>query len=310
MRYINPGFKDWINFINSSNSISNVTDTSKSKVGIAFCNTAYNNYTQFDFPSSSEIYCRFDFYYTNDSLYFGEAGYSASYNIWNGFVLNLGSNYASVIKFVQSKSSYLYSSTNAKLIGLKYDAINSALFHLKWADSENGFMELQINDYMCNRVESADLTPRVSKANLLFQNNKIPISNIIISDEPISIKEKVVAVPISNIATDMTYDSETGLYTASAVNQSLFANLDVSNLVANFGSDSKVTGVAVVGNPAYRTAEGLSSFTALTKKNNTVTEHGAANVPADSSVIQATFKLSDTTIADLGNMQLGLKVGT
>lgn len=72
-----------------------------------------------------------------------------------------------------------------------------------------------------------------------------------------------------------------------------------------------MVGVAMIGNPAYRTAEGLSSFTSISKKNNTITEYGAVNIPTDTdSVVAHSFNVaSDTTIADLQNMQLGLRVG-
>ena len=65
------------------------------------------------------------------------------------------------------------------------------------------------------------------------------------------------------------------------------------------------------GNPAYRTAEGLSSLTSISMKNNSVTEYGAVNIPTDSdSVVVHSFKVAtDTTIADLQSMQLGWKVG-
>lgn len=312
MRYINPGYKDWLT-IEASSSITEINDTSKTKTGIAFYNSYYNNYAQFDFPANGEIYCKFDFFYTAGQRCNIVVGESKAHANYNNLSMDVQGGNAAFSLYTKSKyTSDILPKIYYSSCGIKPNAVNSALFHLKWAtENENGFIDFQINDYIFDRIESEDLVPysTTQLRFLLYTYNYSPISNIIISDEPISIKEQVVAVPISNIATDMTYDSETGLYTASEANQSLFANLDVSNLVANFGSDSKVTGVAVVGNSAYRTAEGLSSFTALTKKNNTVTEHGAANVPADSSVVQATFKISDTTIADLGNMQLGLKVG-
>lgn len=317
MRYMNPGFKDWGMIIGASSYLTETTDTSKTKTGIAFANgIVYSNYLQFDYPASGEVWVKFDFYADDWDLYFGEPYGNSSYPIYNGFSIYCSSaTRATVYKRIKRNHYIVYDSVLPQTIGLKHNAINAVLFHLKWAtENEDGYMDLQINDFICDRITSADLLPLYEKARLSFGCNatgKCPVSNIIISDEPISIKEQIVALPITGVETDMTYDSDTGIYTASAINQSLLASVDVADLISNYGDVSKVTGVAIVGNPAFRTAEGLSSFTALTKKNNTVTEYGAANIPADSdSVVANSFKVaSDTTIGDLANMQLGLKVG-
>ncbi len=314
MRYMNPGFKEWLNFVPYSSSISNDTDATKTKTGTAICNSDGENCFLLDYPASGEIYFRFDFFYptsASSKIYFGEWGNGSE--PYNGFSLDFSGSTLRFLSFVKRRWTELFSGKNVLDFGLKQGSIISTLFHLKWADTENGIMELTLNDYSFEKFESADLTPyNNSSVEISFKNySYFPVSNIIISDEPISIKEQLAALPITGIETDMAYDSDTGIYTASAVNQSLLASVDVADLINNFGSDSKVTGVTMVGNPAYRTAEGLSSFTALTKKNNTVTEYGAANIPADSdSVVANSFKVaSDTTIGDLANMQLGLKVG-
>lgn len=314
MRYMNPGFKDWDMVIGASSSLTETTDTTKTKTGIAFRNTDRRNYLLFDYPASGEFFCRFDFFYpTRDGGYFYFGEHSSGSEPYNGVAFAISSDTLRFLRFVKGQWAQVFDYTGVIELGLKYGGINSVLFHLKWADSENGFIDLTVNDYSFDRIESADFIPYDnSKVKFTFRDTTtaIQVSNVIISDEPISIKEQIVALPISGVETDMTSDSETGIYTASAVNQSLLASVNVADLISNYGSDSKVTGVAVVGNPAYRTAEGLSSFTALTKKNNNVTEYGAANIPAESSVVANSFSIaSDTSVADLQNMQIGLKVG-
>ena len=312
MRYVNPGFFEWLPVILSNTSGGNISDATKSKTGTAFSNSYYGNYIPLPY---GEFWCKFDFYaVTNSYFYIGE--FRNNTTIYNAIILRLtSSGKFGVEVYVKNSSNTFVAETNYQEYGIKINAINSALIHWKWADTENGFFNVQINDRVLGSFESANLIPFDSSVIKFFLynngNQNAPISNVIISDEPISIKEQIVALPISGVETDMTYDSETGIYTASAANQSLLASVNVADLISDFGSDSKVTGVTIAGNPAYRTAEGLSSFTALTKKNNTVTEYGAANIPADSdSVVANSFKVaSDTTIADLQIMQLGLKVG-
>ena len=313
MRYMNPGFKDWFSVIGDSSSLTETTDTSKTKTGIAFYNTkAFSNYIQFDYPANKEIWVKFDFYAGSSFLYFGEP-YNSSYRtLWNGLYFYFNGATTDLSKYVGG-NNYSVKSFNNLEKGLKINAVNSALLHFKWADSTNGFMDLQINNYVFDRIEDVNLTPLHDRAKISFEtsSNKNSISNVIISDEEISIKEQIVELPITSIQSDMTFDSDTEIYTAIAANQSLLASVNVADLIGDFGSTSKVTGVTMVGNPAYRTAEGLSSLTSISKKNNTVTEYGAVNIPTDSNtVVTHSFNVAtDTTIADLQSMQLGWKVG-
>ena len=313
MRYMNPGFKDWFSVIGSKSYLAETTNATKTKTGTAFYNRSENNYILLDFPASKEILCKFDFYYERNStnaIYLGE--FANSSEPYNGLYIHLSSGNLRFLKYVKDTWSRIFEGQNANDFGFKNNSINSAVFHLKWADSDNGVLDLMINDYSFDSMESADLTPYSSNVKFTFRTNSDPyISNVIISDETVSIKEQLVPLQISGVDTDMTFDSETGIYTASEVNQSLLASVNVADLISDFGGSSKVTGVAVVGNPAYRTAEGLATFTALTKKNNIVTEHSAANIPTDSdSVVANSFKIdSNTTITDLQSMQIGFKVG-
>lgn len=314
MLYMNPGFKKWFSVIGSSSSITETANTTRTKTGTAFYNRSENNYILLDFPTSREIFCKFDFYYERNStnyIYFGE--FASSSEPYNGLYIYLSGGTLRFLKYVKGTWSRIFEGQNANDFGFKNNSINSAVFHLKWADSDNGVLDLSINDYSFDSMESSDLIPyNNSKVKFTFRTDYFPyISNVVISDETVSIKEQLVPLQISGVDTDMNFDSDTGIYTASAVNQSLLASVNVTDLIADFGGSSKVTGVAVVGNPAYRTAEGLANFTALTNKNNIVTEHGAANIPTVSdSVVANSFKVAtDTTIADLQSMQIGFKVG-
>ena len=312
MRYMNPGFFEWIPVILGNTSGGNISDATKSKTGTAFRNSYYGNYIPLPY---GDIWCKFDFYAVYYSFfYIGE--FRNNSNLYNAIILNLtSSGKFGIDVYVKGTRTTFVSETDYREYGIKLNAINSALIHWKWADTENGFINVQINDRIFGSFESVDLIPFDNSVIKFFLYNNgsqnAPISNVIISDEEISIKEQIVALPITSIQSDMIFDSETGIYTATAANQSLLASVNVADLISDFGSASKVTGVTMVGNPAYRTAEGLSSLTSISKKNNSVTEYGAVNIPTDSdTVVTHSFKLAtDTTIADLQSMQLGWKVG-
>ena len=105
----------------------------------------------------------------------------------------------------------------------------------------------------------------------------------------------------------MTFDSETGIYTATATNQSLLSAVNVNALAEEYGGDSQVTGVEIVGNPAYKTAEGLSSLTAFSKDSSgNVTNYGTYTLGSESSgVIADNQILAGKTISDLQNLKFG-----
>ena len=68
--------------------------------------------------------------------------------------------------------------------------------------------------------------------------------------------------------------------------------------------------MALVGNPAYKTAEGLASLISLSNNGGSIAEHGTINLSSDSSaMIMDSWTLENTTIADLQDMQFGWKVG-
>lgn len=303
MRYLNPGYKNWLT-IGASSRISEVTDAKKTKTGIGFINSwGDSNHIQLD--ARGEIYCKFDFYYMQDSSFQLQVGEFAdgSY-VYNGFSYN-SSNSQQTAR-IAGVANYVEKPVANWSDMFKRGKVNSALFHLKYTDSEKGFMTLQFNDSVITSGETENLLPRSSKIRFSFSGTDA-ISNIIISDDPISIKEQIVSVPAGEIFTEMDFSD--GLYTADSAGQTFLQSVNLNSLINEFGAASKVTGVAVVGNPAFRTGEGLSTITAISQKGGVISEHSAANVPADSSVVQATFSLSDTTLADLQNIQLGLKVG-
>ena len=101
-----------------------------------------------------------------------------------------------------------------------------------------------------------------------------------------------------------------GIYIADAADQILLQTPNVADLITAYGANSSITGIAVVGNPAYKTGEGITTLTGLSKASNVITEHGACALSNDSlsSVIDG-WSLNNTTIADLANMQFGWKVG-
>lgn len=88
------------------------------------------------------------------------------------------------------------------------------------------------------------------------------ISSIIISDEPFPIAEKMVKVTAANTTGTMTANSD-GSYTATEAGQSIMQTIDAAALEQKIGVGNTITGIALVGSPAYYDGEGLTKIAAM-----------------------------------------------
>lgn len=198
---------------------------------------------------------------------------------------------------------------------LKGNSLNTIHFHIhRGEDAASSFGEITINGTTTYKQFTSDnYRYNFSDEKAFFihfpTNSGTYISELIISNDIISPKEKIIALPTSATATDMTAEQD-GIYIADAANQSLLQSPDVAALIESYGADSTVTGVAVVGNPAYRTGTGITTLTSLSKANNVITEHNCLALSDDTiATIQDGWTISNATIADLANMQFGWRAG-
>ena len=232
-------------------------------------------------------------------------------NLQNGIGITLGSY---VVKgYLSGTSSSIISSNYAEfhqISGLKPNAINSILLHIKYGSLGEGFIEFQINNKKFDPIKTKAVN-RCSDSNFYvcldsWTSAADYFSSVIISDEEISPNERVVALPISNTVSDM--DSlPSGLYTANTAGETLLQSPNISALIADYGSDTKVTGIAMIGNPAYQVDDIIGNLTSLSKENNVITEHDTISLSTDTdAMIVSSFSMaSNTTISDLSNIQFG-----
>ena len=85
--------------------------------------------------------------------------------------------------------------------------------------------------------------------------------------------------------------------------------MDVASLITNYGGVSSVTGIAIAGNPAYRTGEGLTSLTGISKANGTQTVHGSKTLRTSTTAGVADCYTVSMTLSEMVGMQLGWKAG-
>lgn len=194
---------------------------------------------------------------------------------------------------------------------LKLEDINTFYFHVKYKpDTREGSVSLIVN--------GAELGTSSYEGDAIFQESKLleivstarhgVLSNIILSDREIDPREQVVLLPSTLAETTMT-DSGNGIYTATAAGQTLLQTADTTSLAAAYGEESQVTGIALVGNPAYRTAEGLCALTALEKNGEVVTEYGRHVLKGSSSSGIVDSRAVSLRLAELTGRKFGWKAG-
>ena len=318
-RYINPGYGA-LTGDSSVETFENATYNPTNGVAFQKCRDSNNYYYEVKIPTSqaftSDIYGKFNLYFDSNSSdghnFF--IGAISSYNTSN--IINKGVGVRLVYSKMYLQDGYVQRGSG---INLQNYALNSIWFHWhKDANFDSSYGELNVNgnaenvaysSYGYNYDFSSDNCFYIIFSNANYLADKIFISELIISDEYISPKEKIIAIPTSQTITDMTAGAS-GIFIADAANQSLLQSVDVAQLIQDYGADSAITGIALAGNPAYRTGETITTLTGLSKSGNVITEHDTCELSEDStSAIVDGWGLSGVTIADLQNMQFGWKAG-
>lgn len=228
-------------------------------------------------------------------------------------IIRGGSTYYnfSVVINGQSAGTKTYYSNDA---GINYDAINTVSFYIKgrsksardgeYTATFNGKQLFSVGGYNPWFNDEDECKQLVIHST----SNQMPLSNIILSDTAFDLRERITAVPLGSPVTDMV-DRGDGSYMAEAAGQQILSTVDVSSLISAYGGLSQVTGIAVAGNPAYRTAEGLSSLIDISKSNDVQTEHGSKTLRTSTTAGALHCHTVNMTIAEMAGMQLGWKAG-
>ena len=307
-KYINPGFAELFSshvyIATEKNSTYNPKNNFSIK-GLVNNSYAMSDYLTFDYIPA-EIYAKFDLSLTESERFdYDHNGFMfRSSRTENRTGLNIYKNidsytYTPTIRLVYNNTNF----DTGLTVDLTSKKICSIWFHVKMKTSEtdsDGLVEASIdNGKTIISKNFNDVANFYNKNFYVYARTNMRYSNIIISDEYIDPREQIIKLPISSTESDMTFDSGTGIYTATATNQSLLSAVNVNALAEEYGGDSQVTGVALVGNPAYKTAEGLSSLTAFSKDSSgNVTNYGTYALGSESSgVIADSQILTGKTIA-------------
>lgn len=308
-KYINPGFAKLFDY---NPTAVQLETTEKSKTGVAAgitgTNTGINWATRHD-----DFWGRFDVYLptnVNYSVYFGTPGTTQK------FTLSFYQSYFMVSQGIETGSvsmgadrGYVSDGTAKSLMGIKPNEINSVLIHVHYGTSETAYVDITINNknFRLTGYEYKNRTDAYNYVILSATNTAAPISNIILSDEEISIKEQVALIPVSVTETEMTEND--GIYSANAAGQTILQTPNINSLITHYGANSRVTGIALFGVPAYRNGSEPSKLTSISKNNGEIVEYGEHTLDEDTQAVIFDSRKIETTIGGLNGTQFGWKVG-
>ena len=195
----------------------------------------------------------------------------------------------------------------------RVNAINTLWFQVKPSQNHDGIFRAILNEReVCNKQDCSFWYAYSSseKAITVYSRTEdILISNFILSDEEVSPREQVIMLPVQATQTNMT-DCGDGSYEATAANQEILQTVDVATLLTQYDTDSRVTGISLLGNPAYRTAEGLCALTAIEKSGGNVTTYGRHIAEQNPTSIVMDGRKTSLRISELSERQFGWRAGT
>lgn len=315
-KYINPGYANLLDVEGGTT----IADAKKRRTGVGFYQPKQGKGINIA-ATPTDIYGKFDVYAYRDaddkSADNFEIQVTLGYNgvsfkkLTNSFYLSGLVNNSSRIYL---NASTWYPNTLKSRLGITMNAMNTIYFHAKASSdgsAKDGFLVLYVNGKEVGRAENYAV-------NLAYSNPKVVvvygssstglISNLILSDTEINLREQVAILPIRSTETTMTA-KEDGSYTASTADQQILQSIDTASLIDSYGAASQVTGISLIGNPAYRTAEGLSVLKAIEEINGAVTEYGAKEAKADVTAGVIDSRAVSLSLAALASYKFGWKVG-
>lgn len=298
-KYINPGYAELL----STSGGTTVTGEQYSKTGVSFWQPNDKKGISLS-ESPTEFYAKFDLYIQGVTGR-DDVDFSLGIGYQNGIYLR---GYRSLtFSGLAGTSSLFYQSDIAEIIPMY--AMSTVWLHIKQGNEGNGILHVIVNDHeFCNKRD-INLSYDSRTIKIFSDNNRALISNLILSDAPIDPREQIALLPTTATQTNMT-DCGDGSYEATAAGQELLQSVDVASLITQYGGNSRVVSIAPFAKPAYRTAEGLCSLTAIEKGGGTITEQGRHIVGQDTAGYVMGAYDTPLRIAELAERQFGWRAGT
>ena len=299
-KYINPGYAELL----SVRGGTTVSGEQYSKTGVSFWQpTSDKGLTISEFPA--ELYGKLDLYFKAPE----NADRAKLTLAIGGYIIFSAETSRSKRRMKGNNNNDMIPTSDS----FRVNAINTLWFQVKPSQNHDGIFRALLNEReVCNKQDCSFWYAYSSSEKTITvysRTEDILISNFILSDEEVSPREQVIMLPVQATQTNMT-DCGDGTYEATAANQEILQTVNVAALSTQYGADSRVTGISLIGNPAYRTAEGLCALTAIEKSGGTVIEYGRHIVEQNLTSTVMDTRTVFMTIAELTGRQFGWRAGT
>ena len=293
MKYMNPGYVSWLE--------RNTDLAVQEEKGNPYANVSFyitkSKTSIYRLTFSRELYIKASLWLYNASRTYTTCYIGAGTGYFTGAVFTTADSV--IWKGGYANGSWNISGNVIKDAVVKCNALNEVLLHF---DSER--YEAIING-TC--VLNTSWSNKTIDLVIYSDDGKGNWSNLIISDEPIDIREHVIELPVTLADVTMT-EREDGGYLANTAGQHLQYAVDTDTLIKKYGGDSLVTGVGFQAEQAYTNGDLLTKLEEYLQEEDG-TEHSIGSIALPTTGGQAVLGLptEEITLADMAGKKLGYR---
>ena len=302
-KYMNPGFAEWLN--TSAGKTVNSYEYNRYG-GVAFWNN--QNKADVELPEAlgKHLYIKASFWISDQG---GDRGYfEISSANKDG---SKGTGFGGYRGYGSSWSIYRYGggsySTMSKVTCIRYGKMNDILIHITTDTTGAAKMTLTLNGTVIYDGLDWDFGLH-GYVKLRSEVSDLLLSNIIISDQPIDIKERVVPLAVKTTETDLPVDDD-GNYITSEPDKTVLYTLDASNVIERLGDDFQITGMGFACVPGYSTGDAVTKITGFRRDQQGESELGSVSLSTEKNGKAVLGTAIDMSLGDLQTSQFGIKTG-
>ncbi len=293
MRYMNPGYVSWLD--------RNADLAVQEETGNPYANASFyitkEKTSVCHLTFTKELYIKASLW-----LYAASRTYTTCYigvgtGYFFGAVFSTEDSYN--WKAGYAKSSWNIGCNVIKDAVIRDNALNEVLLHFDGAK-----FEVIIND---TPVLNTSWSNKTIDLVIYARDGKGHWSNLIISDEPIDIREHVIELPVT--LSDVTMaEREDGGYSSNTTGQVLQYAVDIDTLIKKYGGNSRVTGFGFQAEQAYTNGDLLTKLEGyLQSADGTEQSLGSIALPTTDGQAVLCLPLADVTLADMEGKKLGYR---
>lgn len=302
-KYMNPGFAEWLD---TAAGTTVKGDQYNRYGGVAFWNSQDKVDVRLPEMPGKHLYIKASLWLNPEPTgrgYFEVSTTDSTGKKSTGFGGWL--SYGTWYFYRYHKTSY---SELSKLTCVRYGALNDVLIHINKDTTGAPIVTINLNGTVIYNDYDWD-SDIYGYAKLRSEVADVLLSNIIISDRPIEMKERVVPLAVTATETDLPTDDE-GNYVTTEADKMVLYTLDAGDILERFGEDSKITGIGFACVPGYSTGDAVTRLIGIRKpQDGEVEELGSSLLSTAKDGKTVVGAAMDISFAELQGSQFGMKTG-